>query len=98
MLAGIANLTELGFGVAVGIVIAAFGMAPLLVPALSALEGRVFWWPRSASKGPASPGPDGVVSPSALQTQLRSVTPVSVSGALEGGNGQSSSRQKSPLR
>ena len=48
MLAGIANLTELGFGVAVGIVIAAFGMAPLLVPALSALEGRAFWWPKRA--------------------------------------------------
>jgi RND superfamily putative drug exporter len=98
MLAGIANLTELGFGVAVGIVIAAFGMAPLLVPALSALEGRVFWWPRSAPKVPASPSPDGTELPSALQSQLRSVTPVSVSGAVEGGNGQSSSRQTSPLR
>ena len=45
MLTGIANLAELGFGVAVGIVVAAFLMAPLLVPALSALEGRAFWWP-----------------------------------------------------
>lgn len=45
MLTGIANLAQLGFGVAVGIVIAAFLMAPLLVPALAALEGRAFWWP-----------------------------------------------------
>lgn len=45
MLTGIANLAELGFGVAAGIVLAAFAMAPLLVPALSALEGRPFWWP-----------------------------------------------------
>ncbi|QDW63366.1 MMPL family transporter [Oerskovia sp. KBS0722] len=45
MLTGIANLAQLGFGVAVGIVAAAFLMAPLLVPALTALEGRAFWWP-----------------------------------------------------
>jgi RND superfamily putative drug exporter len=48
MLAGLANLTELGFGVGVGIVIAAFAMAPVLVPALSAIEGHAFWWPRHA--------------------------------------------------
>jgi putative drug exporter of the RND superfamily len=54
MLAGIANLTELGFGVAVGIIIAAFGMAPVLVPALSALEGRTFWWPGHARELPAA--------------------------------------------
>jgi RND superfamily putative drug exporter len=55
MLAGIANLTELGFGVAVGIIIAAFGMAPVLVPGLSALEGHGFWWPGHAR---AVPEPD----------------------------------------
>ena len=52
MLAGIANLTELGFGVAVGIIIAAFGMAPVLVPGLSALEGHGFWWPGHARAVP----------------------------------------------
>jgi putative drug exporter of the RND superfamily len=46
MLAGLANLTELGFGVAVGILIAAFVMAPVLIPALSTIEGHGFWWPR----------------------------------------------------
>lgn len=58
MLTGIANLAQLGFGVAVGIVIAAFLMAPLLVPALSALEGRAFWWPTrraTVTAGPTEP-------------------------------------------
>ncbi len=55
MLTGIQNLIELGFGVAVGVCIAAFGMAPLLVPSLSALEGRAFWWPtRSHPRGTGS--------------------------------------------
>ncbi len=59
MLAGLANLTELGFGVAVGIIIAAFAMAPVLVPVLSALEGHMFWWPRHARPQPAGrPQPD----------------------------------------
>lgn len=66
MLTGIANLVELGCGVAVGIVIAAFGMAPLLVPALSALQGHAFWWPtrvQPQGPGPAGPPAPGPVSP-----------------------------------
>ncbi|MFC9790437.1 MMPL family transporter [Rhodococcus sp. NPDC127528] len=63
MLTGLANLSELGFGVAVGILIAAFAMAPLLVPSLAALEGRPFWWPtRAAAELPES----AAVSPEAL--------------------------------
>jgi RND superfamily putative drug exporter len=54
MLAGIANLTELGFGVAVGIIIAAYAMAPILVPGLSALQGHTFWWPGHARALPAA--------------------------------------------
>ena len=50
MLAGIANLTELGFGVAVGIIISAYGMAPVLVPA-----SRL--WRATASGGPVMPAP-----------------------------------------
>jgi RND superfamily putative drug exporter len=49
MLAGLDNLTELGFGVAVGILIAGFVMAPVMIPALSTIEGRGFWWPRRAA-------------------------------------------------
>jgi RND superfamily putative drug exporter len=58
MLAGLDNLTELGFGVAIGIIIAAFLMAPIMIPALSTIEGRGFWWPRRArvpSKGAPDP-------------------------------------------
>jgi putative drug exporter of the RND superfamily len=57
MLAGLVNLTELGFGVAVGILIAAFLMAPILIPSLSVIEGRAFWWPRRVS-GPSKPVPE----------------------------------------
>ncbi len=104
MLAGIANLTELGFGVAVGIVIAAFGMAPLLVPALSALEGRVFWWPRRASSASATPSAGEVASSTPAQTPPRPLTPepltpVSTSSpARSGGNGQPATIEESPLR
>ena len=48
MLAGLDNLTELGFGVFIGILIAGFVMAPVMIPALSTIEGHVFWWPRHA--------------------------------------------------
>jgi RND superfamily putative drug exporter len=81
MLAGIANLTELGFGVAAGIVIAAFGMAPLLVPALSALEGRMFWWPKRAQTHSAPGGVEGE-SPTPVQSRPRPVVPVAVSAAV----------------
>jgi RND superfamily putative drug exporter len=81
MLAGIANLTELGFGVAAGIVIAAFGMAPLLVPALSALEGRMFWWPKRAQTDSAPSDTEGGL-PTPVQTRPRPVVPVAVSAAV----------------
>ncbi len=97
MLAGIANLTELGFGVAAGIVIAAFGMAPVLVPALSASEGRVFWWPKRAPKVSATPGPGGVGLPTPVPTGPRPVVPAPMSGALRG-NGQSSTTEGASLR
>ncbi len=64
MLTGIANLVELGFGVAVGIIIAAFGMAPLLVPSLSALQGRPFWWP---TRTVAAQPPQHLTEPQVLE-------------------------------
>jgi RND superfamily putative drug exporter len=45
MLGGISSLQQLGFAVAAGIVLAAGVMATVLVPAMSALVGRAFWWP-----------------------------------------------------
>lgn len=44
-LAGISFLSELGFAVAFGIVLAAFCIAPLLVPSVAALLGYKVWWP-----------------------------------------------------
>jgi RND superfamily putative drug exporter len=45
LISGIANLVQLGFGVMVGIVVSAFVLAPVMIPCLARLEGRVFWWP-----------------------------------------------------
>ena len=45
MLTGLAALTELGFGVSIGILIAAFILSTRLVPAMSALRHWHFWWP-----------------------------------------------------
>ena len=44
-LAGISLLSQLGFAVAFGIVLAAFCIAPLLVPSVAALLGYKVWWP-----------------------------------------------------
>jgi RND superfamily putative drug exporter len=58
MLTDIVALTQLGFGVAVGIAISAFVMAPRLVPSVAAIRGWRFWWPGSlhARVGPPSRG------------------------------------------
>jgi RND superfamily putative drug exporter len=44
-------LVELGFGVTIGILIAAFLLAPVFVPSISQLQGRSFWWPSRAPNG-----------------------------------------------
>jgi len=44
-LAGISLLAQLGFAVAFGILLAAFCIAPLLVPSVAALLGYKVWWP-----------------------------------------------------
>lgn len=45
MLSGIGMLSQLGFTVAIGIVIVSFLMAALLIPSVSALLGHLIWWP-----------------------------------------------------
>jgi RND superfamily putative drug exporter len=45
MLAGNSLLAEMGFAIAFGIAVAAFAMATLLTPALTALIGHAAWWP-----------------------------------------------------
>lgn len=50
-LTGVGSLVSLGLAVAVGIVIAAFPLALLLVPATLTLLGRRSWWPRDPGAG-----------------------------------------------
>lgn len=45
MLAGISLLTQLGFAVAIGILLSAFVISTMFVPAITALVGHAAWWP-----------------------------------------------------
>lgn len=45
LLAGIAMLTEMGFAVALGILLSSFVMSMFLVPSVTALLGHKAWWP-----------------------------------------------------
>lgn len=45
LLAGISFLTQMGTAVSVGVLIAAFVIAPFLIPGISALLGYKIWWP-----------------------------------------------------
>jgi RND superfamily putative drug exporter len=54
MLSGIGSLMQIGFAVSVGIALAAFVMAAVLVPSVAALLGRRIWWPRQVSAAPSS--------------------------------------------
>src|SRR5581483_8583535 len=62
MLAGNSLLAEMGFAIAFGILIAAFAMATLFTPALTALIGHFAWWPGHGD----TPGPTG---PAGQQTR-----------------------------
>ncbi|GAA0928477.1 MMPL family transporter [Kribbella koreensis] len=58
MLAGNSLLTEMGFAVSFGIVVAAFVMAMFFTPALTALIGHAAWWPgRQDQKSSLTPAP-----------------------------------------
>ncbi|HEY8999681.1 MAG TPA: MMPL family transporter [Candidatus Saccharimonadales bacterium] len=45
LLAGISFLTQMGTAIALGVALAAFVIAPFLIPSLSALLGYAIWWP-----------------------------------------------------
>jgi RND superfamily putative drug exporter len=45
LLTNITTLSELGAGVSIGIVIAAFVMAPRIIPAMAGMRRWHFWWP-----------------------------------------------------
>lgn len=45
LLAGNSLLSQMGFAIAFGILVAAFAMATFFTPALTALMGHVAWWP-----------------------------------------------------
>lgn len=45
MLAPVAMMQQMGFGVAIGIMLAAFVMSVFLVPAVTAMLGHTAWWP-----------------------------------------------------
>lgn len=62
LLAGVSFLTEMGFAVSVGILISAFLMAILLVPAITALLGHAAWWPGHGDEPDPKPDPDPVSS------------------------------------
>jgi RND superfamily putative drug exporter len=62
MLAENSMLQQMGFAVAFGILLSAFLMAILLVPALTTLLGHRAWWPghRTGRQAPAAPAPPTV--------------------------------------
>ncbi|QDQ10136.1 MMPL family transporter [Streptomyces spectabilis] len=54
MLAGNSTLSQMGFSLSFGIAIAAFVMAMLFTPALTALIGHAAWWPGHGDRGPGA--------------------------------------------
>ncbi|MBY8887745.1 MMPL family transporter [Streptomyces sp. PTM05] len=63
MLAGNSMLTEMGFAVSFGIIVAAFVMAMFFTPSLTALIGHAAWWPGHADRGESSHEVSGGRSP-----------------------------------
>ncbi|MGW5575937.1 MMPL family transporter [Micromonospora chokoriensis] len=67
LLAPISFLQQMGFAVAIGIVLSAFVMSMFFVPALTALIGHKAWWPGHGDERPAGgphvpPGPEAVAN------------------------------------
>jgi RND superfamily putative drug exporter len=63
LISGVPFFVQIGFAVTLGIVLVAFVVSTLLVPAASALAGRAAWWPdRPAGAGTAAQ-PCGAAQP-----------------------------------
>ncbi|GIJ55997.1 MMPL family transporter [Virgisporangium aurantiacum] len=56
MLAPISFLQQMGFAVAIGIVLSAFVMSYFFVPSFTALIGHAAWWPGHGDRAPRSRG------------------------------------------
>jgi RND superfamily putative drug exporter len=71
MLGGIGLLSQMGFTIAIGIVIVSFVMAALLIPSVAAVLGHMVWWPgHSDTSTEAEPSPEIKPQPrSALQAR-----------------------------
>ncbi|WP_260428724.1 MMPL family transporter [Micromonospora globispora] len=65
MLAPISFLQQMGFAVAIGIVLSAFVMSMFFVPALTALIGHKAWWPGHGDERPVS-GPHAPAEPATV--------------------------------
>ncbi|MET8198969.1 MMPL family transporter [Micromonospora taraxaci] len=65
LLAPISFLQQMGFAVAIGIVLSAFVMSMFFVPALTALIGHKAWWPGHGDERPAG-GPHVPPEPEAV--------------------------------
>jgi putative drug exporter of the RND superfamily len=50
-------LAQIGFGVAIGILLSAFVVSTFFVPAVTALVGHAAWWPGHADRAKNGPGP-----------------------------------------
>jgi RND superfamily putative drug exporter len=59
-------LSQTGFAVALGVLLAAFVMAWVLVPSLTALLGRAAFWPGKTSRTDTGPDPAGSVAADGL--------------------------------
>jgi putative drug exporter of the RND superfamily len=49
LLAGFSFLTQMGSAIAIGVLLSAFVIAPMLIPSVSALIGYKIWWPGHVS-------------------------------------------------
>jgi RND superfamily putative drug exporter len=63
MLAKNSMLQQMGFAVAFGILLTAFIMALLMVPAVTTLLGNAVWWPRHPNRAIAAPRSDDDPAP-----------------------------------